>query len=72
MSKQEQRPQDRPRWWQFPWREIWAGALGGFILLWQTTIEAHPTPLLVGAGLALVGVTGTGAIQRAVKRALGD
>ena len=62
----------RPKWWQFPWREIWAGSLGGFILLWQVVVEDHAQPLLVGAGLALLGVTGSGAVQRAVRRALGD
>lgn len=62
---------ERPKWWQFPWREIGSFLLGSFILLWQTTLEERPQALLVGAGLALVGVTGAGAIQRAVKRAIG-
>lgn len=59
----------RPRWWQFPWREIASFILGAFILVWQTVLEQQAQALLVGAGVALIGVTTSGAIQRAVKRA---
>lgn len=58
----------RPAWWQFPWREIGSFALGSFILIWQTTFESSAQPILVGAGVALVGVTGAGAVQRAIRR----
>lgn len=57
-----------PRWWQFPWREIGSFVLGAFLLIWQNSLEDHPQPILVGAGLALIGVTGTGAVQRAIRR----
>ena len=62
------RPPNRPPWWQLPWREIVSCTTGAFILLWQTVLEDQAQALLVGAGLALIGVTGTGAIQRAVRR----
>lgn len=61
----------RPRWWEFPWREIGSFGLGAFLLVWQAAFEEHAQALLVGAGLACIGVTGAGAIQRAVKRAIG-
>jgi len=61
-------PEQRPKWWQFPWREMGSFALGAFILIWQTSIETQAQPILVGAGVALIGVTGTGAVQRALRR----
>lgn len=30
--------------------------IGGFMLIWQTVIAAEPNPLLVGAGLVLLGL----------------
>lgn len=57
----------RPKWWQFPWHQIASFALGAFILLWQTTIEAVPSPVLVGAGVTLCGYAFAGVIQRAVR-----
>ncbi len=62
--------QHRPPWWQLPWREIGSFTLGAYVLVWQTSFESSAQPILVGAGCALVGVVGTGAIQRAVKRAV--
>lgn len=62
---------DRPKWWQLPWREIASFVLGAFLLVWQTVLEQHAQALIIGAGLALCGVTAAGAIQRAVKRAVG-
>lgn len=59
---------DRPRWWQFPWREIVCVTVGAFTLIWQVALEEQGQALFVGAGLALMGVGGTGAVQRAVKR----
>lgn len=62
---------DRPKWWQLPWREIICTLVGAFMLLWQTVLDANKSPLIVGAGLALLGVSGTGLIQRATKRVTG-
>lgn len=48
-------------WWPLL-RDMGSFALGAGILVAQTLVEA-PEPLLVGAGLALIGVTGTGRVQ---------
>ena len=66
------REDTRPKWWQFPWKEIGSFTLGASILLWETVGETQAQAILVGAGLALIGVTGVGAVQRAVKRKLED
>lgn len=60
----------RPKWWQFPWREIASFTLGATILLEQTVGEEQPKAILVGAALALMGVTGVGSARRAILRAL--
>lgn len=57
-----------PKWFQFPWHEIASFVLGGFLLIWQNSVEDTPQPVLVGAGLALCGVAGAGAVQRLVRR----
>lgn len=62
--------EQRPKWWQFPWKEIASFALGALILLEQTVAEEQPKAILVGAALALMGVTGVGSARRAILRAL--
>lgn len=48
-------------WWPLL-RDMAAFALGSGILISQSVIT-RPEPVLVGAGLALIGVTGTGRVQ---------
>ena len=59
-----------PRWWQLPWRVIVSFPLGAGMLIYETVFDANRSALIVGAGLALCGVTGTGVIQKYVKRRL--
>jgi hypothetical protein len=44
------------RAWQRIARDILIVVLGAFMLTWQTVIVALPNPLLVGAGLVLLGL----------------
>lgn len=44
------------REWQRIFRDIGTSMVGWFILIWQTVIAHEPHPLLVGAGLILLGV----------------
>jgi hypothetical protein len=53
-------------WWPLL-RDVAAFCLGGAILVTQAMSE-HPDPVIVGAGVALVGVTGSGRIQEWVRR----
>lgn len=48
-------------WWPLI-RDISSFALGTGLLVSQVAV-VDPEPLLVGAGLALIGVTGTGRVQ---------
>lgn len=59
-----------PKWFRFPWHETFSFILGAFMLIWQTALEDQKSALIVGAGLALCGVAGSGAIQRGVRRAV--
>lgn len=59
-----------PQWWQLPWKEIGSFVVGTSILLWQTALEDEAQLILVGAALALMGVTGAGTVQRALRRRL--
>ena len=59
-------PEEQPwinRWWP-PVRDIGAFLLGTFILIHQEVWRASAQPWLVAAGLACLGITGSGAIQR--------
>lgn len=49
-------------------REVAVCAVGVFMLLWQTTLEASPQAYIVAAGCALVGVPVVGALQRAAQK----
>ena len=37
-------------------RDLFHGLLGAFLLIWQTVFEETAQPILVAAGVALVGV----------------
>ena len=53
-------------WWPLV-RDIATFVLGGLILAAQL-LKQHPDPALVGAGLALIGATGSGRLQQWAKR----
>jgi hypothetical protein len=52
-------------WWPLI-RDMAAFALGTGLMIAQTLVPT-PEPILVGAGLALIGVTGTGRVQEWAK-----
>jgi hypothetical protein len=52
-------------WWPLL-RDMGCFGLGSGILIAQV-LEQTPEPVLVGAGLALIGVTGTGRVQEWAK-----
>lgn len=54
----EHRPLDPEtvRSWVRIGRDTLIVVLGGFMLVWQTVFAADPNPLLVGAGLVLLGL----------------
>lgn len=55
------------RWWP-PIRDIAAGMLGLFILYHEEVTAAHGDAFKIGAGIALLGIAGSGVAERLFKR----
>lgn len=66
------RTNGRRLWWLPELKEALAFVLGSFILIYQTVFASRVEVILVVAGVALMGVLGSGVAQRALKRLIED
>jgi len=57
----------QPSWLSRNWpaiRDVAAFFVGAFLLIHQEVARPHAQPWLVAAGVACLGITGSGAVQR--------
>ena len=66
------RTNGRRLWWLPEVKEALAFVLGTFILIHQTAFASQVEVVLVVAGVALLGVLGSGVAQRALRRLIDE
>ena len=61
-------PTERRLWWLPDVKEALAFVIGAFMLIHQTVYASRVEVILVVAGVALMGVLGSGVAQRALRK----
>lgn len=62
--------QPKRLWWVPELKEVGAFLIGSFILIYETVYSSHVDTILVLAGVAMMGVLGSGIAQRALRKLL--